>query len=475
MFCKQCGAALDSRQAFCSKCGGPCALPQQNGCAACAELQALFPEDFPSSAAIPSQTAPIRTEVSPQPVRTAEESAVRQPESEAVSMPEAVPLEQGSGSEEVLPQKKKWWIPLLTGAAAVCALGVGVLAWQVVIQPKQAAESSAPEQELTMQTEVESQPQGVQSEPTVTESVVITSNMQQTATLPGLQPTLPLSAEWYETEHYLQAMDQVPQQEMQIAEDDLDDVQYLADQMERLLGESDEHPALEADLLLRAGTDSTESGTASFGTTSSDFYYGNQNLTIQGQESWELLDGSSIGTPRQGFKSQSNVTFLCGAADTEQGNAPQLLWETSPSGNWQSSDSEESVQVVMGEKTYQFSYYYDQEVPGICYGIVEDLDAVQTDSSHSDEEEQDTVCLGVAYRQDVTLEDGEEASYVLLYSNASRHFYLYLLKDHNLYQVQFISAESASQQDAAQTSTAVSTKEPTASTTTRSRRTTTAS
>ena len=466
MFCKQCGAALDSRQAFCSKCGSSCALPQQNGYAACAELQALFPEDFPSSAAIPSQTAPIRTEVSPQPVRTAEESAVRQPESEAVSMPEAVPLEQGSGSEEVLPQKKKWWIPLLTGAAAVCALGVGVLAWQVVIQPKQAAESRAPEQELTMQTEVESQPQGVQSEPTVTESVVITSNMQQ---------TLPLSAEWYETEHYLQAMDQVPQQEMQIAEDDLDDVQYLADQMERLLGESDEHPALEADLLLRAGTDSTESGTASFGTTSSDFYYGNQNLTIQGQESWELLDGSSIGTPRQGFKSQSNVTFLCGAADTEQGNAPQLLWETSPSGNWQSSDSEEWVQVVMGEKTYQFSYYYDQEVPGICYGIVEDLDAVQTDSSHSDEEEQDTVCLGVAYRQDVTLEDGEEASYVLLYSNASRHFYLYLLKDHNLYQVQFISAESASQQDAAQTSTAVSTKEPTASTTTRSRRTTTAS
>ena len=326
-----------------------------------------------------------------------------------------------------------------------------------------------------MQTEVESQPQGVQSEPTVTESVVTTSSMQQTATLPGLQPTLPLSAEWYETEHYLQAMDQVPQQEMQIAEDDLDDVQYLADQMERLLGESDEHPALEADLLLQAGTDSTESGTASFGTTSSDFYYGNQNLTIQGQESWELLDGSSIGTPRQGFKSQSNVTFLCGAADTEQGNAPQLLWETSPSGNWQSSDSEEWVQVVMGEKTYQFSYYYDQEVPGICYGIVEDLDAVQTDSSHSDEEEQDTVCLGVAYRQDVTLEDGEEASYVLLYSNASRHFYLYLLKDHNLYQVQFISAESASQQDAAQTSTAVSTKEPTASTTTRSRRTTTAS
>ena len=46
MFCKQCGAALDSRQAFCSKCGGSCALPQQNGYAACAELQALFPEDF---------------------------------------------------------------------------------------------------------------------------------------------------------------------------------------------------------------------------------------------------------------------------------------------------------------------------------------------------------------------------------------------------------------------------------------------
>ena len=112
MFCKQCGAALDSRQAFCSKCGSSCALPQQNGYAACAELQALFPEDFPSSAAIPSQTAPIRTEVSPQPVRTAEESAVRQPEPEAVSMPEAVPLEQDSGSEEVLPQKKKWWIPL---------------------------------------------------------------------------------------------------------------------------------------------------------------------------------------------------------------------------------------------------------------------------------------------------------------------------------------------------------------------------